>query len=108
MQKTSRSRLEANEHDNLSDLARKNYPRFVARPPAQAFCVPIQGRYHDTLFPELAMPDQSDLFAAAGISTGEARTPGNTIQRWPPQSITHLSEERFEKLRTRMNFGFAV
>jgi GNAT superfamily N-acetyltransferase/rRNA-processing protein FCF1 len=77
----SRSRLKASEHDNLFDLARKNYPRFVARPPADAFCVPIQGRYHDTLFPELAMPDQSDLFAAAGISTGKARTPGNTIRK---------------------------
>lgn len=32
----------------------------------------------------------------------------NVFSGWPPQSITHLSEERFEKLRSRMNFGFAV
>lgn len=61
-------------------LARKNYPRFVARPPAQTFCIPIQGQYHDTLFPELALPDQPDFFSAAG-SVGGARTPGNTIRK---------------------------
>ena len=27
---------------------------------------------------------------------------------WPPQSITRLDEERFGKVRRRMNFGFAV
>jgi hypothetical protein len=32
----------------------------------------------------------------------------DVFRGWPPQSITHLSEERFEKLRSRMNFWFAV
>jgi ribosomal protein S18 acetylase RimI-like enzyme len=209
----SRDALLSKDEANLFDLARKNYPRFVARAPATAFCIPIQGQYHDTLFPELAMPDQPDMFQAAGISTGNARTPGNTIRKvylcraksnavrsgsiilfyrssspgyrisqsitsvgvveriayaanieelirmtakrsaytteqltnimqisntpvrvidfllighfvptislpelidmqvfrgWPPQSITHLPEHRFEAVRARMDFGFAV
>ena len=28
---------------DLFDLARTNYPRFVGRPPANAYCVPIKG-----------------------------------------------------------------
>lgn len=208
----SRIVLNSAEKDGLFDLARKHYPRFVARPPAEAFCVPIQGQYHNTLFPELAMPDQPDFFNTAG-SVGGTRTPGNTIRKvylcraqseavgsgsivlfyrsnspgyrisqsitsvgvvervshaatieelvgltakrsaytteqlskivdasdtpvkvidfllvghfdpaiplddllrlgvfrnWPPQSITRLDEERFAKVRERMNFGFAV
>ena len=64
----------------LFELARRNYPRFVARPPAEAFCIPIQGQYHDTLFPELSLPDQPDFFGTAG-SVGGPRTPGNTIRK---------------------------
>jgi ribosomal protein S18 acetylase RimI-like enzyme len=75
-----RTILNATERKGLFDLARTNYPRFVARPPAEAFCVPIQGQYHDTLFPELALPNQPDFFATAG-SVGGARTPGNTIRK---------------------------
>src|SRR5205823_486039 len=75
-----RTILNAAEGEDLFDLAGKNYPRFVARPPAEAFCIPIQGQYHDTLFPELAMPDQPDFFGTAG-SVGGARTPGNTIRK---------------------------
>lgn len=75
-----RSILPATGGEDLFDLARKNYPRFVARPPAQAFCIPIKSQYHDTLFPELALPDQPDFFATAG-SVGGARTPGNTIRK---------------------------
>jgi ribosomal protein S18 acetylase RimI-like enzyme len=75
-----RAILNATEGEELFDLARKSYPRFVARPPAEAFCIPIQGQYHDTLFPELALPDQPDFFATAG-SVGGARTPGNTIRK---------------------------
>ncbi|MGY3137755.1 ribosomal protein S18 acetylase RimI-like enzyme [Bradyrhizobium sp. USDA 4501] len=75
-----RTILSATDDDDVFDLARKNYPRFVARPPAEAFCIPIQGRYHDTLFPELALPDQPDFFGTAG-TVGGARTPGNTIRK---------------------------
>jgi hypothetical protein len=68
---------------NLFDLARTNYPRFVARPPASVFCVPIRGEYHDVLFPELAIRVQGDLFgvSAAQGANQAARRPGNTIRK---------------------------
>jgi hypothetical protein len=60
-----------------------NYPRFVARPPAHAFCVPIRGEYHDILFPELSIRVQGDLFGLFSLSgdNQEARRPGNTIRK---------------------------
>jgi hypothetical protein len=64
----------------LFDLARANYPRFVGRSPAEAFCVPIQGEYHNILFPELAKRIQEDLFSLHN-SSRERRTPGNTIRK---------------------------
>jgi len=76
----ARTVLSGADKQGLFDLARKHYPRFVARPPAEAFCIPIQGQYHDTLFPELALPDQPDFFNAAD-SVGGTRTPGNTIRK---------------------------
>lgn len=79
----SRARLEAAPGDDIFELARNNYPRFVARPPACAFCVPIKGEYHNMLFPELSTQLQGDLFHAAGLAVaGRApRTPGNTIRK---------------------------
>jgi predicted GNAT family N-acyltransferase len=68
-------------NDNLFDLARINYPRFVGRPPADAFCVPIQGEYHNILFPELAARFQEDLFSGSTASSSSSRTPGNTIRK---------------------------
>ena len=65
--------------ENLFDLARTNYPRFLARSPAEAFYVPIRGEYHDILFPELAQKIQEDLFGLH--SSRERRTPGNTIRK---------------------------
>jgi hypothetical protein len=53
----------------------------VSRPPAIAFCVPIRGNYHETLFPELADTAQSDLFQVMGMPDHRARTPGNTIRK---------------------------
>ncbi|MBP7702192.1 MAG: GNAT family N-acetyltransferase [Phenylobacterium sp.] len=68
---------------DLFTTVRTHYPRFVTSPPAQVFCVPIQGDYHQKLFPELAFaaplplfPDESTL-----LSTGGERTPGNTIRK---------------------------
>src|SRR5258708_11123191 len=49
----SRDRVEPLPGENLFDVARMNYPRFVGRSPADAFCVPILVEYHDILFPEL-------------------------------------------------------
>jgi predicted GNAT family N-acyltransferase len=45
-----RDRIDTASEDGLFDLARTNYPRFVGRTPAEAFCVPIRGEYHDVLF----------------------------------------------------------
>jgi len=67
--------------DDLFDLARQNYPRFVGRPPANAFCVPIKGEYHNILFPELAARVQEDLFGGAATAGAATRTPGNTIRK---------------------------
>jgi hypothetical protein len=68
----SRDRLRPTSGENLFDLARANYPRFVGRAPAEAFYVPIRGEYHDILFPELAKKAQEDK---------ERRMPGNTIRK---------------------------
>lgn len=76
----SRDRVEPLPGENLFDVARMNYPRFVGRSPADAFCVPIRGEYHDILFPELARRFQEDLFGLHG-SSRERRTPGNTIRK---------------------------
>jgi hypothetical protein len=79
----SRDLLVAGDDDNLFDLARTNYPRFTARSPATAFCVPIQSDFHDILFPELAIKAQGDLFAEPSLRQGgqEIRRPGNTIRK---------------------------
>jgi ribosomal protein S18 acetylase RimI-like enzyme len=74
-----RDRIHPAPGENLFDLARVNYPRFVGRPPAEAFCVPIRGEYHDILFPELAKRIQEDLFGLH--SSRQRRTPGNTIRK---------------------------
>lgn len=81
-----RSLLVPGSDDDLFDLARTNYPRFAARTPATAFCIPIQSDFHDILFPELAVKvpkPQGDLFAQAGLSEGgqAVRLPGNTIRK---------------------------
>jgi ribosomal protein S18 acetylase RimI-like enzyme len=75
-----RDRVEPAPGQSLFDLARTNYPRFVGHPPAEAFCVPIRGEYHDILFPELAAKIQEDLFGSYS-SSKEKRTPGNTIRK---------------------------
>jgi GNAT superfamily N-acetyltransferase len=78
-----RGRLIPDAGSDLFDLARTNYPRFVARPPAKAYCVPIKGEYHNVLFPELAIRVQGDLFHSLGISDlcRAVRMPGNTIRK---------------------------
>jgi ribosomal protein S18 acetylase RimI-like enzyme len=78
-----RDRLVPETNANLFDLARLNYPRFTARSPATAFCIPIQSEFHDILFPELAAKVLFDLFAEAGLDRGDkaTRRPGNTIRK---------------------------
>jgi hypothetical protein len=75
-----RDRLIPCDEEDLFDLARVNYPRFVGRTPAEAFCVPIRGEYHNVLFLELAQQIQEDLFGLHS-STRERRAPGNTIRK---------------------------
>jgi GNAT superfamily N-acetyltransferase len=74
-----RDLLIAGDDDDLFELARLNYPRFAARPPATAFCIPIQSEFHNILFPELAIKPQLDLFTEQGLS--DVRRPGNTIRK---------------------------
>jgi ribosomal protein S18 acetylase RimI-like enzyme len=64
-------------------VSRTNYPRFVADAPAKVFCVPIQGDYHQKLFPELAFEKPLPLFPSERrlITASGARTPGNTIRK---------------------------
>jgi hypothetical protein len=90
-----RDRLIPQDGDELFDLARLNYPRFVARLPATAFYVPIKGEFHDVLFPELAIRVQGDLFgvqSAQGVGSA-ARRPGNTIRK------VYLCRARSKQLR---------
>jgi len=63
------------------------YPRFYDGVRAAKYCVPIQGLYHEKLFPEISFRPQPPLFAAGGIARErtarphQERTPGNTIRK---------------------------
>ena len=78
-----RDRLIPSTDDDLFDLARLNYPRFVARAPAAVFYVPIKGEFHEILFPELATRIEPDLFGNIPLpgANQAARRPGNTIRK---------------------------
>jgi hypothetical protein len=69
----------ASEVSNF-ELDRLYYPRFIACAPVRAFCVPIKGAYHDTLYPDLRNPTEPDLFDLMGAGGGPRR-PGNTIRK---------------------------
>jgi hypothetical protein len=68
-------------------LDRACYPRFYDGERVAKYCVPIQGPYHEKLFPEISYRPQPPLFAAAGIArertatAHQERTPGNTIRK---------------------------
>ncbi|MCM2505501.1 GNAT family N-acetyltransferase [Aureimonas altamirensis] len=62
------------------DEARENYPRFVLDSETKGFGIPIMEAYHDTLYPDLWNPRQSDLFSGASRAETIAR-PGNTIRK---------------------------
>jgi GNAT superfamily N-acetyltransferase len=81
-----RDQLVPGADDDLFDMARVNYPRFIARSPAAAYYVPIRSEFHDILFPELAnkIPKpQLDLFVDQSLNHGDqaSRRPGNTIRK---------------------------
>jgi GNAT superfamily N-acetyltransferase len=80
----SRDRLTLPAQDaDIFSIVRENYPRFIADPPANIFCVPIQGDYHRKLFPELAVAAPLPLFPNERhlLTTRGERTPGNTIRK---------------------------
>jgi GNAT superfamily N-acetyltransferase len=79
----SRARLSSTGTTDPFTLARLNYPRFSADPPAKVFVVPIQGPYHQKLFPEIAFINPLPLFPEEALIVpmpGE-RKPGNTIRK---------------------------
>ena len=82
----SRGLLVSETDDDLFELVRTNYPRFITQGTVSAFCIPIRSGYHNILFPELAEKfpkPQGDLFLHPGRSqAGQAlRLPGNTIRK---------------------------
>ncbi|ANK84693.1 MULTISPECIES: GNAT family N-acetyltransferase [unclassified Rhizobium] len=62
------------------EAARKNYPRFLVTDEIRGFGIPIKEEYHDTLYPDLWNPRQSDLFNGTSTADRPAR-PGNTIRK---------------------------
>ena len=52
------------------------YPRFVWGGEVRAFGIPIREEYHDTLYPDLKVAVQLDMFGG-----GALRRPGNTIRK---------------------------
>jgi hypothetical protein len=78
----SRERLTPHEAYDLFTWTRLNYPRFVARAPANVFCIPIQGQFHRVLFPEIAFSQPLPLFPVDNrIAGAKERKPGNTIRK---------------------------
>lgn len=76
----STNRLSRTAATSAFELARKNYPRFWFGEGVRGFGIPIKEVYHDTLYPDLWNPRQSDLFR--GTSRAETPTrPGNTIRK---------------------------
>ena len=68
------------DHKSPFDLARENYPRFLISENTRGFGIPIQEKYHDTLYPDLWQPRQPDLFSGASRADMITR-PGNTIRK---------------------------
>jgi hypothetical protein len=74
-------------HTDIPDLDRASYPRFYDGERVGKYCVPIQGTYHQKLFPEISFRVPLPLFAGGGIARERAaiaqqeRTPGNTIRK---------------------------
>lgn len=76
----SQSKLLRQSGQDLFTTAKLNYPRFVTDVDVRAFVIPIKEGYHDTLYPDLKLRPQGDLFESAGMIGGPQR-PGNTIRK---------------------------
>lgn len=72
---------------DILELDRSSYPRFADGEGITKYCVPIQGAYHEKLFPEISFRVPLPLFSAPGMerertaTPRQERTPGNTIRK---------------------------
>lgn len=72
---------------DILELDRAAYPRFADGEGVAKYCVPIQGPYHEKLFPEISYRVPLPLFAGPGmerertVTPRQERTPGNTIRK---------------------------
>jgi ribosomal protein S18 acetylase RimI-like enzyme len=79
--------LPVNAQTDILDLDRISYPRFADGAGVTKYCVPIQGAYHEKLFPEISFRAPLPLFSAPGMerertaTQDQERTPGNTIRK---------------------------
>ena len=70
---------------DILDLDRASYPRFADDEAVAKYYVPIQGAYHEKLFPEISFRVPLPLFSAPGMerertaTPRQERTPGKTI-----------------------------
>ncbi len=72
--------LKPSDGQNVFEIDRLNYPRFVTSGAVRAFGIPIKEDYHDILYPDLRNAVQSDMFKDAA-GTGVMKRPGNTIRK---------------------------
>lgn len=72
----SSKKLSRKPGENLFEVDRKNYPRFVIDNKAYGFIIPIKEKYHDILYPDLRQ--QLSFFE---FKNGESARPGNTIRK---------------------------
>lgn len=79
--------LPVDEQTDVLELDRRSYPRFYDGGRVGKHCVPIQGTYHEKLFPEISFRVPLPLFSGPGMSrertasSWQERTPGNTIRK---------------------------
>lgn len=79
--------LPFDDQTDILDFDRASYPRFYDGERVAKYCVPIQGAYHEKLFPEISFRVPLPLFSALGLarertaSPRQERTPGNTIRK---------------------------
>jgi L-amino acid N-acyltransferase YncA/rRNA-processing protein FCF1 len=91
--------LTIDDQTDILEFDRKSYPRFYDGPRATKYCVPIQGAYHEKLFPEISYRKPLPLFSRADLprertaTDRQERTPGNTIRK------VYLSRARVRDLK---------
>ena len=79
--------LPVHAQTDVMELDRASYPRFADGEGVAKYCVPIQGPYHEKLFPEISFRVPLPLFSAPGMerertaTPRQERTPGNTIRK---------------------------